>query len=199
MFAYCGNNPVNCSDPSGMIPQAALSLFDYYIIHKIVQMMIVTDYGYAMEVYVKDAEGKRGFLDLYDYTTNQYYEVKHAQYDIEATEKQMQRYDTSTIKSWMFKEYTLADSPSRGMNMGISGSFAWGDYSVEYYAVAPGLIHYSISQAETRRTALAYHAIYLNDKENKQYWAAAGLLFFGGGAPKECALGDDTGFVLGVT
>jgi hypothetical protein len=166
-------------------------------------MLIVGQYGYAMEVYVKDAEGKRGFLDLYDYTTNQYYEVKHAYYDAAATEDQMLRYDSSTIKSWMFKGYTLAGSPTRGTNMGISGSFAYGDYNIEYYAAAPGLIHYTISLNDASRPAFAYSTMPLEnkkEKENIQFWATAGcFLFLGGGVPVECIFGDDTAFNLGLT
>ena len=64
-----------------------------------VQMLIVGQYGYAMEVYVIDSNGKRGFLDLYDCVTNQYYEVKHAQYSPSATEDQMSRHK-ATMYIW---------------------------------------------------------------------------------------------------
>ena len=202
MFAYCNNNSVRAVDPSGTASQIELSLLDYYIIHKIVQMIIVSEYGYAMEVYVIDSEGKRGFLDLYDYTTNQYYEVKHAKYSVLATEAQMRRYDSSTIKSWIFKEYTLAGFPARGTNYAISGSFTYRDFIVDYYVAESGLIHYEISPAGKKSPDPAYSTILsVNEKKNTNPWGVAGCLIPLAGASmiRRCMCGENSLINLGVS
>lgn len=201
MFAYCNNNPVCAADPGGMAPQMGLSLADYYIIHKIVQLLIVGQYGYAMEVYVIDGNGKRGFLDLYDCATNQYYEVKYAQYNPAATEKQMSRYDSATIKSWMFDDYVLVGSPTRGTNLAISGSFTYGDHYVEYSVVAPGLIHYKTTPAGVKSPEFAHSTIPFEDKKKaKTLIVTGGLLFMGGaGMKQQCIFGEDVFLNLGFS
>ncbi len=143
MFAYCNNNPVNCDDPDGHRVVPVLTLADYAIIHKMVQMEIVFDYGYAMEVFVLYPEGK-GRLDLFDPSTNQYYEVKHkstACLDIAAV--QMRNYDKSVVHGSLLSGYYFDDPPSRGTNGKIRGSFQYDVWDVYYELYSDGLIVYT--------------------------------------------------------
>ena len=97
----------------------------------------------------------------------------------------MDRYEESTIKSWMFKEYAYQGSPDKGTNMGISGSFTFGDYRVEYSTVDLGLIYYQIFSTGTGSPVFAYDTLLLeNKKEKTQAWIAAGCFLFLGGAGK---------------
>ena len=151
---------------------------------------------------MRSAKAKELTYRLYDYTTNQYYEVKHAKYSMLATNEQMRRYDTSTIKSWIFKEYALAGSPTRGTNFAISGSFTYRDYNVEYYVADSGLIHYEISPAGAKSPNPAYNAMPLeNKKENTKPWAVAGcFIFFGGaGMKQQCVFGENSLINLGIS
>ena len=144
-----------------------------------------------MEVYVKSPSGTRGFLDLYDASLNQYYEVKHINYSPIATEAQMLVYDQSSIKSWMFAGYTIVDSPTRGMNMSIHGSFMYKSYSVNYFFVAPGLIHYTIDLVIKQQPSTV--AVLVPQAEEKPVYALAGcVVAYGGGGGSPCwMLGKD--------
>ncbi len=143
MFAYCGNNPANYQDNGGDIPQP--TLWEFYFIHRRVQELIVLAYGYAMEVFVTSPWGN-GRLDLYNAANNQYYEVKsRGQYDTSPTShlsEQMAKYDDSKIQSWIFESYDIPESPKRGTNSTISGSFRWGDWLVTYQYEENGVIIY---------------------------------------------------------
>ena len=156
MFAYCNNNPISYEDSTGMSLVTVLPLWDWYAIHQLVQMYIVADYGYAMEVRVKKSTGGYGRLDLFDAEKNEYYEVKHyiAAYSLD-TENQMKGYDTSTIVGWMFKDYSFEESPERGTNKMIRGSFNYSIYTINYRYHSDGLITYTVKINEEAVAALA--------------------------------------------
>lgn len=140
LFQYCWNNPVILKDGAGTSPTGALALYDYQIIHKIVQAMCSASKGWITEVYVSGAEGI-GYLDLYDPVTNQYYEVKSERAaKRKATRKQMEKYDISYIKDWRIAN-PPATSPTRG-NDYVSGYFQYGVYDVYYEYKGNGLITY---------------------------------------------------------
>ena len=142
-FVYCDNYPTNCVDPSGESPFGTLELWDYYLMHKYVQYLCVAEYGWDMEVYVKGPLG-RGSLDLYDYESNTYYEVKTKNTVNRAkslVDAQMAKYDSSQIKARRYKEAYITDSPSRGTQF-ISGTFCYGIYDVSYTTKENGLIVY---------------------------------------------------------
>ena len=113
----------------------------------------------------------------------------------------MRRYDTSTIKSLWFREYSITGSPTRGTNMTISGSFTYGNYTIEYYTAAPGLIHYTISQTGSSLPAFAYSTMpFENRKEHALSWNIAPcFVFLGGCVPVERTLDDILAFNLGIT
>ena len=165
MFAYCLNNPIKNIDVDGQVPVP--TLMDYYYIHKHVQYDIVEDYGYAMEVRTYSILGK-GSLDLYDPTTNQYYEVKSiGQSGLFTTDIQMQKYDVSYICDWRFIGYRFLASPNRGQLM-IRGSCQYSYWDISYEANGDGLITYVPKINETR---YAIHLAALSI-------AVAGALYF---------------------
>ena len=141
MFAYCNNNPVACSDSTGNNPFDILHIFDYFLIHFTVQLMIRDQNHWEMEVEVYDSKGQRGRLDLYDSLTNQFYEVKSDRVAFtDSTSAQMLRYkDSVKIKNHPYRSH-----PAPGTET-ITGGFNFGAYYIEYHTVdiTPGLIIYS--------------------------------------------------------
>ena len=112
-------------------------------------MEIVDDYGFAMEVYVKGELG-RGFLDLYDATNHQYYEVKsRPQLLVQSTYDQLEKYDVAIIKDWRFESVALT-SPTRGNNTSIEGSFVYKHWDVYYESHGNGIITYRWEVNESR-------------------------------------------------
>ena len=148
MYAYCGNNPIAKVDKNGCSPTGILTLKDYYIIHKMVQVACVIRYGYDMEVYVRERKknekkGRIGYLDLYDFDNNMYYEVKsEAASGRKRTFSQMEKYDNSIIEAKRYENYNITQSPSRGTNC-VSGTVYYGIYDVHYELREPGLIVYT--------------------------------------------------------
>lgn len=127
---------------------------DYRTIHKIVQGLCVADYGWDMEVYVKSPLGV-GFLDLYDYKNNQYYEVKSERAGQTVnTANQMLKYDTSIISAKRYQDKNILTPPTRGTTL-VSGSFAYGLYDVTYKLNSAGLITYRCDLNSNRTLALA--------------------------------------------
>ena len=95
-----------------------------------------------MEVYVKNAAGKTGFLDLYDDRSNTYYEVKSVGASKSPnTPLQMARYDSSFIAARRYRNQNITQPPTRGTTY-ISGTVPYGLYDVEYKLTEPGLIVY---------------------------------------------------------
>lgn len=143
MFAYCLNNPIQRSDPRGdasIIPLPTLR--DYYYMHRAVQYDIVENYGFGMEVYVVGPNGV-GRLDLYDGTTNQYYEVKHSSAAAgELFDYQMSKYDSSYVTGWRFEEYSIEGNVTRGQKY-ISGFTTYSYWDIEYHSREDGVIVYN--------------------------------------------------------
>ena len=149
LFTYCNNSPIGLSDHTGLSPMGPLSLADYWIIHKIVQLTYVEIFGWKMEVRVKGPrknkktgkiESRIGYLDLYDSSTSKYYEVKSSGAAKRAsTSEQMDFYDTSRVAS-------TGRSVSRN-TYPISGNFKYGIWDVEFHSdtSVEGLIVYSCS------------------------------------------------------
>ena len=158
MFAYCNNSPVFMLDPFGESPFGPLGLADYYLLHKYVQLLCVAEFGWDMEVYVKGPLGT-GRLDLYDYKTNTYYEVKtkttvnNAKWLVDA---QMTKYDHSQIAAQRYKDDNITDSPTKGTAY-VSGSFSYGMYDVYYSTYENGLIIYEpeVNYNRALKTAVA--------------------------------------------
>ena len=143
MFAYCLNNTIQRSDPTGdasIIPLPTLR--DYYNMHKAVQYDIVENYGYGMEVYVVGPKGV-GRLDLYDGTTNQYYEVKHSPAATGSLfNDQMKKYDSSYVAGWRFEEYNIGGKVARGQQ-NIFGFTTYSYWDIEYHSSEDGVIVYN--------------------------------------------------------
>ena len=139
MFAYCLNNPIVFKDTWGTIPVPAL--FDYYWMHKAVQIDIVENYGFGMEVFVIGEKGI-GYLEIYDGELNEYYEVKHI---LAAQGKlyndQMKKYDHSHVAGWRFTEYDIQDNVSKGSE-DSSGSTTYLYWDIVYYTKCEGVIIY---------------------------------------------------------
>ena len=141
LFAYCNNNPANNIDQSGQSPFSVLNLADYRIIHKMVQAFCMVEYNWDMEVYVK-GPGSRGFLDLYDYRKNEYYEVKSEKIKNDRrTKDQMRKYDKSVIAASRYKDANITGHPKRGTT-DVAGSFPYGLYDITYWSEGDGLIVY---------------------------------------------------------
>lgn len=128
-------------DETGESPFGVLALFDYYIIHKLVQADCRRQKGWNMEVYVSGAKGI-GFLDLYDVDSNQYYEVKSEKSAKRgSTRRQMEKYDVSYVNDNRFKD-PIDSPPTRG-NEYVSGTVQYGAWDVEYRLDSAGLITYA--------------------------------------------------------
>ena len=131
MFAYCLNNPVDFLDYNGMAALPIPTIVDYFHMHRQVQYDIVEQYGFAMEVRIVSPKGT-GRLDLYDATTNQYYEVKSiGQVMLSDTTDQMKKYDSSRIIDWRFAFYIFLSSPQRGQ-VEISGTCTYLYWDIYY-------------------------------------------------------------------
>ena len=153
LFAYCNNNPANNIDQSGQSPFSVLDLTDYRIIHKMVQAFCMVEYNWDMEVYVK-GPGSRGFLDLYDYRKNEYYEVKSNNIKRNRIMPQMERYDKSVIAASRYKDANIIGPPKRG-NTAVAGSFPYGLYDITYWLDEKGLIVYRCDLNGNRTMACA--------------------------------------------
>lgn len=119
-------------------------------------MLCCAEFGLSMEVYVKGRLGV-GFLDLYDLSTHQYYEVKSSRAAKRFhTQTQMVKYDNSLIQDKRFEkvEAICDSSPRRGTQM-ITGSFAYGIYDVTFSKTQDGLIEYSVELNSQRTLAEA--------------------------------------------
>ena len=174
MFTYCLNNPVMYVDSLGAKP--FLFIWDYYFIHKRIQALIVHEFGYAMEVYVVWDSGY-GFLDLYDAENNEYYEVKtREQIIVSAHTEQMENYDNSNVGSWMFVGYDIPDSPERGTNQSIEGTFEYGFHRVKYEYREPGIIWYTV-ETDINKVSAAVASIGVM----ALFGAASRLMSTGGG------------------
>lgn len=87
------------SDPNG---ESRLYLWDYAEIHREVQRACTrAKVGLVENVFViETGTEKWGFLDLYDLTTNEFYEVKHVAAALsDSTASQISRYEHSRIES----------------------------------------------------------------------------------------------------
>lgn len=160
LFAYCNNDPVNNIDQSGQSPFSVLNLADYRRIHKMVQAFCMAEYNWDMEVYVKSS-GSRGFLDLYDYRKNEYYEVKSDKIKRDRIVPQMKRYDKSVIAASRYKDANIIGHPKRGTT-DVAGSFPYGLYDITYWTKEDGLIvyHWDLNGNRTMACAVALVTIF---------------------------------------
>lgn len=147
LFAYCNNDPVLNSDPSGRSPWTRkLSLRDYRKIHNKVADLIwwsMLKWGAVREKYVQGSKGK-GFLDIYVLSSNCYYEVKSiGSADKQSTKNQMAKYDCAKPKG------SNLGNVKRG-NHKVKGSFYYGAWFISYYLLKPGLVVYSCSWSQAR-------------------------------------------------
>jgi RHS repeat-associated protein len=143
MFTYCLNNPVQRSDPRGdtsIIPLPTLR--DYYYMHRAVQNDIKRQYGYEIEVYVVGPRGT-GRLDIYDVTTNQYYEVKHSPAAAGwLFDEQMKKYDSSHVAGRLLKKYNnIEGKVTRGQQY-IAGKTTYSYWDIFYHTDEDGVIVY---------------------------------------------------------
>ena len=140
LFTYCDNDPTDNSDELGWGPWTPmLTLADYRTIHNKVADLVAWEIGFwraSREVYVTGAKG-RGFLDVYDTISNEYYEVKSKGAAYKAsTDRQMKKYDVAKPPlSW--RGYV-----KRG-NKNVSGSFYYGAWKVSYALKTAGLVVYT--------------------------------------------------------
>ena len=160
MFAYCNNNPVNAIDPSGDHPYSySLELYDYAFIHFMVQVECVIEYGWDMEIYVKSDAG-RGYLDLLDVTTNEYYEVKSKRtYERGGHKAQMEKYHEAIIRDTkrnrLIPGLKIGSSVTEGYTS-VNGHFQYGAHDVHYHIEGPGIIIYETNyNAKRAATHLA--------------------------------------------
>ena len=157
MFAYCANNPVLYVDYSGRL-FGVPSLADFGKIHKRIQYEIAEKEGYAIEVFVDGPRG-RGFLDIYNPETNEYYEVKSIlQADRKHTKMQMEKYDAAYIRDFRFSDYSIPNPPTRGEKK-FSGSFVYSEWTVRYRLSEDGLITYKLELIEEVAAVQAIVAI----------------------------------------
>ena len=163
MFTYCYNTPENMFDDGGNSPFGALQIYDYYLIHKIVQYQCATMYGWNTEIYVKKGIGKdskRGFLDLYDQSSLTYYEVKSiGVFERGNYTKQLDKYNGATVqdtpgnKKKGISVYNVVVKP--GQMTGKGFHFKYGIYDVSWEFVGNGLIVYDPNPNKCRAAACA--------------------------------------------
>ena len=170
LYAYCKNNPINYVDPSGhSCISSKLTLGDYWKIHKLVQLaymfrLIGIGRGDDIEVTVRNAKSMRvcGYLDVYDVTMNQYYEVKskrQCKKNWKNVDRQLRKYDSSIIVGYSKRKHIIRNI-RRGREK-ISGYFYYGAWRITY-----GL----------KRKGLVYYAQKLNKKRQKQLSTAKGVI-----------------------
>ena len=110
---------------------------------------------------------------MYDPQTNTYYEVKHRSNACKMLAvKQMHNYTSYKIHDSRFSEMTLYDNAiAIPGTININGSFAYGDWYVEYSLESPGLITYTyerMKEQENYNYAYNYYHVGVWDKmENK--------------------------------
>ena len=151
MFAYCGNNPVLLCDTTGTFPEDDLNLFDYLIIHILVQTYVAIELGLYPEVYVKGPLGK-GFLDLYDKDSHSYYEVT-SKNNANSSRKIAQIAKYNAANQMGLPVYTtLTDIPElQGGTEPIDSYFIYRNYSIHYWLEEPGLILYNPEKLATKQ------------------------------------------------
>ena len=150
MFAYCNNNPCNYYDPYGDVLLPFPTIADYYAMHQMVQMLVVMEYGFAMEVRISSPYGF-GRLDLFDAENNQYYEVKHApQHQQFMASHQKMKYDNARVTGTMLDGYSFSGPPTPGTRTDISGSFQYQYWDVTYQSHGDGVITYEWALNEQR-------------------------------------------------
>ena len=170
LYVYCKNNPINYVDPSGhSCISSKLTLGDYWKIHKLVQLaymfrLIGIGRGADIEVTVRNAKSMRvcGYLDVYDVTMNQYYEVKskrQCKKNWKNVDRQLRKYDSSIIVGYSKRKHIIRNI-RRGREK-ISGYFYYGAWRITY-----GL----------KRKGLVYYAQKLNKKRQKQLSTAKGVI-----------------------
>ena len=142
MFAYCLNSPVYRADATGCSSVIPLpNIRDYFFMHRAVQYDIAEEYGFGIEVFISGSKGI-GRLDLYDGTTNEYYEVKHyGAHEGDLFDKQMEKYDASHVSGWRFEEYSISGNVTRG-NQILMGETQYSFWDIYYTSEGPGIITY---------------------------------------------------------
>ena len=159
MFAYCNNAPVCLSDDDGTDPYGALTIVDYYFIHRMVQAAIRDKYFWYMEVVVYDSNMNKGRLDLYDSRTNSFYEVKsdiYATGNLNKVNNQIERYKKSVI----IAGFPFWCNPKPGTVKIPKETITYGKYDVTYWSDPniDGLIRYCVHPSEQQQQE--QHAFY---------------------------------------
>ena len=159
-----------------------LELYDYALIHFMVQLFCANMFDWEMEVYVRGGSG-RGYLDLLDPTTNEYYEVKSkAAYERGAHLEQMAKYDVSVVQDTVGNRRMQPLNVGQGVKQGtryVDNHFEYGFYDIHYYSIEPGLIVYETSFNYTRAAiGLSIVLLCTLTPEILPFLAAAGPLAF---------------------
>ena len=171
------------TDPEGTTD---LSIFDYFIIHALVQILCIVNYpqlNLKMEVSVtskmqikKGGMSVKGRLDLYSESTNMFYEIKSVgcAYSV-ATIMQMEMYRNSTINyNGKTPQVDYVGTSS------LSGQFKYKNYLVSY-SNSPecgSLIVYKVIPLQKKEELPAY-----SYSSYKEYATTGALLICcGGGA-----------------
>ena len=161
MFAYCNNNPVCCSDPSGMLTDGQ--------IHDAVLAAIILDYQESGYNYLSMAStliyynGKNiwqgwGYCDIYDTVTGEVWELKKASASYSCTTKYAQRqlgkYVNGRLKELPDLELSRGGDLVFGRQQ-FTISDSNGTYTVTYWQEGPGILRYSYTfQRKDNRKAV---------------------------------------------
>lgn len=184
MFAYCGNNPVMCSDPTGTKRKIWFQLFqdhDPGYLHRAVQVHILTTKNIEAVVYQSEYYmAGVGRADIVSLRTGEMWEIK---YGGSGADAYLNGIDSATaqLDRYISKGSTL----KKGRANTFSGSFTVGvgslNYFVSYSTPKEGVILYNVSRMNEVQTKPDFvyvpHTLY---KEQKTMVSMVAFAFVGG-------------------
>ena len=168
MFAYCGNNPITFTDPTGTYAQIWPIMFGDHnpgYIHYAVQMHIITKYYMIKKEFVLPGVGR---ADIYKPTTSELWEIKHGGSSSEMIDARM------ILAEYQVKNYVSGAKAKLNeiYHLGHAGAFNGEfiincdsvSYLITYDTPTPGVILYYVKQLKKQKQNV--YAVYPSKEYN---------------------------------